>query len=193
MHHKAVRYAFYSQLCLFIFLLICTLLMPHFLFERNEGGVSNYGVHALTILPYTLAYGLSAILMIRSALFISKKGGLYTRMRQTVMIIALLYLIVLISTYPYKINHTFDVLHIYLGIVLFIAETAAAVWFALVVAKTGWNRVLLSIQLMSSIALLLTLVGYVHILFVAEIAASLAFGALFVTTTADLVKPHQPS
>jgi hypothetical protein len=46
---------------------VCVAILPHFLFERNEGGISNYGIHASTAVFYTLAFSLSAGLLLRAA------------------------------------------------------------------------------------------------------------------------------
>lgn len=183
---RVARYLLYAQLSLFVFILVCTLIIPHFLFERNEGGVSNYGIYARTVIPYSLAYGLCAVLTIRSALLIPKTVPLYRQLKYMLLLLGFLYLIVLLSTYPYKINHVFGIVHEYVDLLLFVFEIIAASWLAFILVRRARTIVLFAIQLAGTTLLLLTLIGSIHILFITEVLTGFAFGLLLVDSVAYL-------
>jgi hypothetical protein len=182
MTRTAAQYIRASQYSLFGFLFICFLLKPHFLLEPNEGGVSNYGLYAMTVVPYTLALGLCGLLIWRSIRFIPESVGHYRPLRRTLALLGSLFLLELISTYPYKINGAFNAIHIYAGVALFVAEVIIGMGFALWLAKNLINFVLLAAQLAGFTLAALTFFGMLHILFVAELLTSLAFGVLLVRT-----------
>jgi hypothetical protein len=181
--NTAVRYLFLSQCCLYGFLLLCTILMPHFLFERNEGGASNYGVHALTVIPYTLAFGFGGLLLIKAARTVPITAPARKRLRSVLTLLGVLLLIVLATTYPYKLNASLDKLHIFSAQLLFVAELAAGAWFASLLQRGAINLLLFAVQTIGSILALLTVLGLLHVLFVAQIIAGVAFAALMIRTT----------
>jgi uncharacterized membrane protein len=187
MQRKATRLVLLSQLCLNGFLLVCTLLMPQFLFERDEGGVSNFGVHALTVVPFSLAFGLGGALLLLAVRGIPRRSKTRQRELQSVLsLLGALLFLVLVTTYPYKVNRFFDNLHIAAAILLFVAELAAGAWFA-VSRNDTLNLTLFAVQIVGSLAALLTLAGVLHVLFVAQLLAGLSFGALLVRTVSQML------
>jgi hypothetical protein len=182
MPQTAARYVRASQYSLFGFLLICFALKPHFLLEPNEGGVSNYGLYAATVIPYTLALGLCGLLVLGSIRFMPKSVEHYLSIRRCLALLGSLLILELFSTYPYKINGTFTAIHIYVGVVLFVAEIIIGSWFALRLAKNTASMLLLAAQLGGFALAGLTFFGALHILFIAQLIASLAFGTLLVRT-----------
>jgi hypothetical protein len=179
MGNKAARYLALSQLSLFSFLIICTVIMPSFLFKHHEGGASNYGVHDTTIVPYTLAFALCSIFIVRAARVLAGVANL-KRFRYALYVLACLFLLVLITTYPYKINNFLDNLHIGTAIVLFYFETGMAVWVALVLLKDKISITLLIIEIVGFLTASFSLRGTLHILFVAQIITALSFGTLLI-------------
>lgn len=179
MGSKAARYLLASQLSLFGLLAICTVIMPSFLFKRHEGGASNYGVHATTIVPYTLAFVLCSLCIIRAAYLLADVAH-SKRFRYSLYVLAGLFLLVLATTYPYKINNFLDNLHIGTAIVLFYFETGMAIWMALVLLKDKLSIALLAVELIGFFIAFFSLWGAVHILFVAQIITAVSFGALLV-------------
>lgn len=178
MVRQVVRRLLWSQIALFGGLGACFGLIPKFLTEHNEGGVSNYGVHARTIVPYSLAFGLSAGFVLAAARLIKPATKAWRQLRYIFYIYAGLLLLVLITTYPYKLNDGFKNLHVLSAILIFVFEMAASVWLALVIqrdAVTGW---LLAGQLFGFGLGGLTFFGAIHRLFIAQIVTSLTFGLL---------------
>ena len=59
---RAVTYIVWGQILFVLFIGVCVALHPGIVLKSNEGGVSNYGIHIKTALPYTLALGLARVL-----------------------------------------------------------------------------------------------------------------------------------
>jgi len=157
--------------------------MPHFLFEHNEGGVSNYGVHVLTVVPYTLAFGLGGVFMLLAVQAIPQHIKPSRReVRIVLSTLGYLLLLVLLTTYPYKINRFYDNLHIFTSIVLFVTELIVGTWLVARLVSDRVNATLLAIQIFGSLLSLLTLAGVLHVLFISQFIVGLAFGALLVRT-----------
>jgi hypothetical protein len=171
------RYIFLGQVSLFLFLFVCLLLNPHFLLEANEGGVSNYGLHLKTVVPYTLAFGLAGILTIFGA-----RGIPSRTLRIALRKLGALFLAVLLTTYFYKFNHSLDNIHEYVSAALFFAELGLGTWFTISIGHSPATITALGIQYFGFILGILNYVGAIHKLFIAEIVASLGFSALLVMT-----------
>lgn len=178
----SVRLLILAQLILWAFLFICFLLIPHYLLERNEGGLSNYGVYARTIVPYTLAFGLCGLLSLQAARVLSPKIERRRELRWMLAGFGWLCLFVLESTYLYQVNGVLDDIHIVAGIVLFVFETAAALWLGWVYPRDWLQDFWLVVQLFGFILSVLTFAGHLHILFIAEIMTGLGFGVLLAQT-----------
>lgn len=185
-----VRLILLAQLCLFVCVVICVLLIPHFLFESNEGGVSNYGTYAKTIIPYTLGFGICGLLTIRAAVV---SAGTHT-VRRLLFILGILYLLVLCSTYPYKHNTLYSNLHHTAGAALVLYTVAYGAWLLVCKPRSVVPLALFTAQLIGFLLAVLTYVSIVHVLFIAELLESTAFGALLVVTTnSDRLRVHAAS
>jgi hypothetical protein len=180
MDHRTVRYLIWGQVSLFGFILLCTILNPHFLIERNEGGLSNYGVYRETVLPYSLAFGLSGIITFYSAYLLPKSGGVMRQLKWTLILLGILNIATLLSTYPYHLNNFFNTLHDDVGLMGVIIELILSLWFAIYIARSFWGWLLAAIQIIGFILVILILFNYLHILFIAEIISGVAFGAQLV-------------
>ncbi len=181
----AVRYVQISQICLYGFLTVCTLLLPHFLFERNEGGVSNFGVHAVTAIPYSLAFGLGGIYMLRAAAALPSDTRSKNTLRYVLTALGVLMLLVLATTYPYKVNSLFDNFHIAVSELYFFAEFTAGIWFAAYLSRNTINFLLMGLQIIGLLLALFTLLGLLHILFLSQIMAGGAFAILMVRSVSN--------
>jgi hypothetical protein len=178
--NTSVRLLVWSQLSLGLFLLVCIVLIPHFLFTSNEGGVSNYGTYALTIIPYTLAFGLGGLLMIWAAHILPKKLRERRTFQWVIAGVGWLYLLALESTYAYQVNTVFDNIHVTVGALLFTAQVVSAVWLGRTFVNDRLQTALLVAELVGFCLLVITFVGYLHILLVAELVAGACFGALLI-------------
>jgi len=172
--------------------------MPHFLLEPNEGGVSNYGVHARTVIPYTLAFGLCGVLTLLAAKALPHETPNRRALQWILSLAGSLYILVLISTYTYQVNNVFDTIHVYAGIGLFLLEAVAAIWLARSSIRDALQVVSLAVQIVGCILSVLTYFGYLHVLFIAEMLTNIGFGALLVhaigrTVTSEMVPSVEPS
>jgi hypothetical protein len=183
-YSKPARLVLWSQLSLNGFLLVCLALLPNFLFERNEGGVSNYGVHNQTVVFYTLAFGLSAGLLMAAARSLSATNKSLTAVKRVFYLLGSLFILVLVTTYPYKIDQTLDNFHILAAMMLFVAELVAGGWFALGLAKDRVNLLFFGLYVVGFGLAALTLAGALHVLFISQLLTSLSFGALITRTAA---------
>ncbi len=193
---RSLRFAVVSQLTLGGFLALCVLVTPRFAFAANEGGVSNYGVHGATVIPYTLAFVGSA-----SFLFLAGRALRYTdglgRAALGFEVVALMLGVVLVSTYPYKIDRTLADVHLGAAIGLFCAELplVAGLAFALssksrqVIVWLGWLGALG--WLTGAAVAALTVLGFIHLLFLGQAVMSAGFAAVLVTSLQAEVTPRR--
>jgi hypothetical protein len=158
---------------------MCTVITPDFLFKPHEGGASNYGVHSTTVVPYTLAFVLCSAFIMRAAHLLAHVARV-KRFRYALYVLASLFLTVLVSTYPYKLNSFLDTVHIGIAIVLFYFETGMAIWIGLVLLKDVLSKTLLITEIIGFLTASFSLGGAVHILFVAQVITAVSFGALLV-------------
>jgi hypothetical protein len=162
---------------MFVGLFICCLMIPHFLFESNEGGISNYGLYAKTVVPYTFALSLSGILTLIAARYAPDK-----HIKQILVIIGVLLIATLLSTYPYKVNYFLKELHLYVSTALLVAEFVSGLWFSLFMSRDILSLTFMAALLVGFVLIFMTYFKLLHILFIAELLTSIAFGALMVRT-----------
>lgn len=185
---KTVRYVILGQVGLFFFLIVCIILMPRFLFERDEGGLSNYGTYVKTVVPYSFALGLSGLLNLKAAASMDYPTKASQRLRKVLATLGVGGIIVLLSTYPYKLNTVLADMHIGLSVLLFTFELMAGVWFVRVVVNNKLAIALLGVQVVGFLLILSSTIGFIRILLLAQMLTSLAFGVLMVRAVAGAVR-----
>ncbi|HST84042.1 MAG TPA: hypothetical protein VLL08_20070 [Kineosporiaceae bacterium] len=167
-----------SQLALAVGLTVCVPLMPHFLFSSTMGGVSNFGVHARTLAPYTAGIVISAWLLLKVSVQLTLTGE-DRALAMLCRITAALFLLNLISTYPYQVAPTWRLLHNLCAILLAVGELVGAVTLAwLLRDRSGYT--VMAIAIGAFVVMALTQLGVLHVLFVAEVTTGVAFGVLLV-------------
>jgi hypothetical protein len=182
MHRKITRLIAAAQLSFFACLAICIALRPQFL--KAEAGFSNYGVHRIVFIPYSIAFLGCSLLTFAAAHSMQKKNVLQKRFAGTLTLLACLFLLVLFSTYPYRINTTLRDIHIVVSAILFIVELGMSVWLSIYVYRGFVTTLLLFVQLLGFAWAILSLADVVHLLFVGQLLAGLSFGALLIVTSA---------
>lgn len=172
------KYLWWSQISLFSLMVICSLIMPSV--AISNGGVSNFGNHLSTIVFYILSFSLGALFLGLAAAELLKISRALRKMAGLLLIMALLYVLVLISTFPRHISWTYSEIHDYLGVVLFAYEFMLAVWFVL---KRRNIKIIMmfTIEFIGSLIALLTVLNFFNLLFVGQAVASLGFALLLVT------------
>ena len=166
-----------SQIALTSLLALCSCIAPSVV--SSDGGVSNFGNRLTTVVPYTLSFSLSV-------LFLTFAAAALVRVRPdrkwyglTLVGVAVLDLLVLVSTYPRHINLSYSELHDDLGIALFAYEFVWSIWLVI----RGWGREaagLFSIEVGGSLVGLLSILKIVHLLYYGQIIGAIGFGLLLV-------------
>jgi hypothetical protein len=165
--------------------------MPHFLFEKNEGGMSNYAVHLRTVIPYTLAFVSSSAFLVFGANAlknINTSSHDVTTFRRGIYVLAVLLFIGLLSTYPYQHSDALTNIHIASALIIFWYDLIFSIWMVLVITKTGVDRGLLLLQFVGFALGLLTDLGALHVLFITQVVTGLAFGILLIRTTIQIAE-----
>ena len=190
---RAARYTLYGQLLFLGGLTVCAILMPQFLFSADQGGMSNYGTYAKTVIPFSVAFLGLAAGAIAAARTLPEKTTARKTLYLILMSIGLLMILATVTTYPYRLNNTLRIVHIVASQALFFAEIPAALWFWLGPARGKTNHVLFGIYLVGLVLAGLTTFGSLHVLFVAESLAGIGLGFLMVHSTHKLTRREAQS
>lgn len=180
------KYLWLSQISLWGLLVICTLIIPSV--AISNGGVSNFGNHLSTVILYTLSFSLSALFLGLAAAALTRISRNLQTMAGLLLLLGLLELLVLISTFPRNISWTYSEIHDDLGIVLFAYEFMLAVWFV-IKRKSNNTIAIFLIEFIGSLIALLTVLRFFHLLFVGQAIGGLGFGLLLITCFPNMVEP----
>ncbi|MGB7104184.1 MAG: hypothetical protein WBD82_06270, partial [Acidimicrobiales bacterium] len=161
---------------------VCVAIHPGFVLKRNEGGMSNYGLHIKTAVPYTIALALLALYSLRAALLYSDGDTRTRRLRRLLLAYSAVVLSVMLSTYVYSLNLVLKDLHFALGTALIVLVGVGSLWMYRQWPPSMGIRVLLLFQLCGDLLALLSATGTVRALFVAEILSNVGFAALLIRT-----------
>lgn len=152
----------------------------------SGGGASDFGDHVATIVPYILGFALCAIFLWLAAAKLFTINNDLRAKGFLLLVLAALELLVLISTFPRKINSTCSEIHNYLGIALYVYQFAVSIWLVTIRSRY-WTVIFLLVQSAGSIIGLLSLVGVIHFLFIGQATGAIGFGLMFVTVMPDAV------
>jgi hypothetical protein len=172
-----------GQICFGLFIAVCVALHPGFVLKWNEGGMSDYGAHLETAVPYTLA-------LLGLAAFSRRAGSLYRendrttqRLRRVLYGYSTIVLVMLVSTYVYTLNIALRDFHFGFGTLLILFEVASSVWMFLLFRRFVWDGIFLGMQIVGSVLSLVTIVGALHVLFFAEMLTGAGFAGLIIHTS----------
>jgi hypothetical protein len=172
-----------GQICFGLFIVVCVALHPGFVLKWNEGGMSDYGSHLETALPYTLAlFGLAEFSR-RAASLYRQSDRTTRRLRRVLYGYSAIVLIMLVSTYVYTLNLALRDFHFGFGTVLIIFEVTSSVWMFSLFRRFVWDGVFLTMQIVGSVLCLVTIVGALHVLFFAEMLTGAGFAGLIIHTS----------
>ncbi|MCU1362226.1 MAG: hypothetical protein JWM55_54 [Acidimicrobiaceae bacterium] len=179
---RAAVYVVRGEIAFLFFTAVSVALHPGFVLKRNEGGMSNYGVHVETALPYTLALLSLALYSHRAALLYRDGDKRSKKLRVLLTCYSAVVVAVMVSTYVYTLSPTLKDVHFALGTALILVVGVGSLWlYRLWAPSPGVGvGVLLFIQLVGDVLSLLTVVGWLHLLFISEIAANVGFAALLI-------------
>ncbi|HEV7958488.1 MAG TPA: hypothetical protein VGP11_03405, partial [Acidimicrobiales bacterium] len=103
---SSARDVLWGQIGFAVFIGVCVALHPGFVLKANEGGISDYGVHAKTVAPYTLALGLPGVLTFLAAQRLHTLSPAARQLRAVLFTYSALITLTLLSTYPYTVDRT---------------------------------------------------------------------------------------
>jgi hypothetical protein len=172
-----------GQICFGLFIAICVALHPGFVLKWNEGGMSDYGSHIETALPYTLALLGLAEFSRRAASLYRQSDRTTRRLRRVLYFYSAIVLVMLVSTYVYTLNFTLRDFHFGFGTILILFEVSSSVWMFLLFRRLMWDGILLIMQIVGSVLCLVTIVGVLHVLFFAEMLTGAGFAGLIIHTS----------
>jgi hypothetical protein len=173
----ALRSLVLSQVCFGALLGLCVLIDPRYLLESNEGGVSNYGTRADTVVFYTVAFVSCAALLWRAAHRLPMTVRSARATRTGLEVVAGLLLGVLVSTYPYKLAPVLGEAHLVVSVLLFSVEMALVTWLMLVVNRSPLHSAAFSLALAGFALSGASTLGVLHVLLVGEATMEAGFAA----------------
>lgn len=178
------KYLILSQVSLFGLMLLCSLIMPS-VFITN-GGVTNFGNHLSTVVPYTLSFTLSILFMCLVIAKLLKMGPTCRTIGYALLVLCLLEFLVLMSTFPRNIAQIYSDIHNDISIILFAYELLLSGWF--VFNNRQYSAVLfILIQTIGSVLGIVTILGPIHFLFIAQMIGAGGFGLIITITLPDIL------
>jgi hypothetical protein len=169
-----------AEVAFLVFTGVCVALHPGFVLKGNEGGLSDYGVHLKTALPYTLSLVLLVAYNLRAASLVTDEDERSRRLRFLIRSYCGVLVLVLFSTYVYTLNATLKNVHFAIGTLLIIVVTAGSLWLYRLWPASPFVRLFLLIQLTGDVLNLMTAFGGLHVLFAAEMLSNVGFAAILI-------------
>jgi hypothetical protein len=185
---RAVTYIVRGELAYLFFVIVSVALHPGFVLTSNEGGMSNYGLHIKTAVPYTLALALLALYSQRAAMAYANGDRRVRRLGLVLTSYSAVLLLILLSSYIYSLDVGLKDVHFALGTVLVVLVGAASLWMFRAWPLSATSSLLLLVQLAGDSLALLTAVGDLHLLFLAEMLANLGFAGLLIRTSRQIAR-----
>ena len=145
--------------------------------------MSNYGVQLGTVVPYSLAYLGCARCSVRAARAVIVRDRRSQFLRLVLSAFSVVLVLILVSTYTYKIDVVFDDLHVGVNIAAGAFETLASLWMFLAFGAKSSFGIWLGLELCGVILAVLTASNLVHLIFMAECAMAGGFGLVLIGAT----------
>lgn len=187
---QATLYVALGQIAFAVFLAVCVAIHPGVVLKVNEGGMSNYGVHAKTVAPYTLALGFAAGLTFSAARPIRMSTKAARHFRALLQAYSWLILLTLVTTFWYTLNAPLKYVHVAVGVAIIVFESAASLWMYRVIESL---RAVLFVQLLGFVLAPPTFFGALHVLFLSQVLTGGGFALLLVRTCRQLGPPLEES
>lgn len=176
---RATTYVTTGQLSLLGLMVIAVALKPAFVLRWNEVGLSNYGVHLETAVPYTLALGLGGGFAVASARWLPALDRTRRRLRFVLVTYGALLFMILASTYGYRLNPTLKAVHVTVNVVSVVFLSGTSTWLVARFpsrSSAGW----LVVQVIGLVLAVVDFANLLHVLFAAQLLIGTGFGVLMV-------------
>ena len=182
MNSRLLRWVVFGEVAFLFFMGAGVALHPGYVLARHEGGISEYGVHVKTAVLYTLAWAVLAGGNMRAARACGGHGVRSEKVRKLLLFYSAASFLVLISTYFYSLDAVLKYIHYGFGAILVVFMSTAAYWLCRQLTDVPWARATLWVQVLGSIAALLSIVGALHVLFCAETISNVGCAILLAKT-----------
>jgi hypothetical protein len=179
---RAVKHIIFGEAAFLFFMGISVTLHPGYVLAKQEGGISEYGLHVKTAVLYTLAWVILAYCNTRAARHYADGDTRSKGVRKLLLAYSVASLFVLVSTYFYSLNAVLKYIHYGFGAILIVFMSAASLWLFRQLPATSWTRTFLYVQVLGSFAALLSIAGVVHVLFFAESLSNIGCALLLIRT-----------
>lgn len=171
------RYLVYSQIVIYATFLICIALMPSSLAANS--GLSYFGVHRLTIVPFGFGMLLGSYFIMRASHYLASTAKWLNLALRGIAL-----LIVGIIVTPYTFDGWFDVAHRTFGISLFSLQLLLALWLVMFNKRSWMNYGLLALQIAGGLVSLVYLNPTHGYLIQGQLLFQMAFSAILLRNTA---------
>jgi hypothetical protein len=163
-----------SQSVLLLTLIICGLLSPEVITRFPQGGLSNFGTETTTLPVFSVGFWAAIILL--------AIAGSHTKDKLVKSVLvgnALLLAVLVLSTYPYKINEFYENLHIVVGFTVAIYQLVTSFMLLYHFGLNFFNKLALFLIGLSVLAGLST-IFWVGLLFTAQLLGGVSYAILLI-------------
>jgi len=174
-----------SQATLFILLIICSFIDTNVV--KTNGGVSNFGNYPATVALYSLGFSLCVLFLWLAADYILQKSLNLKNLAYVIFLLGLLYLMVLLSTFPRHFSYAYSRVHDYLGIALYSVEFFLSLWIILK-KYTTVAIALFSLEVIGMFIGLFSLLKFIHFLYIGQLIGALGFALILIVFLPPRVK-----
>jgi hypothetical protein len=188
---SAAQHLLLGQILFFSFLAVCCFLL--FNGKVLDYGISTFGTHPVTLVPYYLAFACAGWSIHRACQALKQPPGLkWLRRALYLMAIAM----VGVAAIPYSLSAAMMALHDACSVIVFVVELAIGLWLTLKVMRGTWQTGLFVLQAASAMAAALSLIFLQivyhplpivkHDMFFAQLAFQAAFAVLLTRAVSHL-------
>lgn len=175
------RYLTYSQIAIYAAFLICIALEPSSLGANS--GLSYFGVHRLTIIPFGFGMLLGSYFIMRASHYLTAMTRAARWLNLALRGIALLVVGIVIT--PYTFGGWFDVAHRTFGITLFSLQLVIALWMIIFNKRSWLNYGLIGLQIVGGLISLVYLNPTHGYLIQGQLLFQMAFSAIILRNSAS--------
>lgn len=183
------RYVAAGQIVLAICLVICTVLLPQYFFSWDQGGVSNYGTRAQTEALYAIGFGGAGLGAVLATAALPMSTTRRTVLRVLLLLLASLYALVLFSTFGYKMDNSLRLFHEHAAQALLFGGLILASYLRSVLRADVLIRKVFVVLCAGALLAVLTLLGWLHLLFTAQVVCGASFAYILTRGVALLTRP----
>lgn len=179
-----------SGQCVFLALLgVCVAIKPGFVIKRDEAGLSNYGVHAVTVAPYTLAFVGCVVGSLIASCHVSNSVS-HRWMVWSLRGYAALMGAVLVTSYVYTLSNNLRIVHVTIGSITLTLLTGWSVWIYQQNTYSPVDVVAIATTIVGYLIAAITIAGAWHLLFAGQVANSVGFTVILVRAVQSTERGH---